>query len=103
MIFQLLKLWWYCWKNGLQFNWMTYPNDKRYYVIFVNGEDYNSFDPLGLNYGKFIQVLISKKPCRAPYKIGNRLRRLINIKLIKKRERIKKHNPFEDKSFFGYC
>ena len=100
MIFQLLRLWWYCWKNDIKFSWMTYLHDKRYYIVFVYGKDYNLFRKNNSNY---IQVLISKKPCRDPYKIGNRLRRLINVKLIKKREKINEHNPFGDSSFVGYC
>ena len=102
MIFQLLRLWWYCWKNNIKFSWMIYPHDKRYYVVFAHGKDYNSFNP-NKNYEKYIKILVSKKPCRDPYKIGNRLRRLINVKLIKKREKINKHNPFGDSSFVGYC
>ena len=102
MIFQFLKLWYYCWKHGLRFDWMTYPTDKKYYVVFIYGKNFNSFDRKK-NRGKYIQVLVSKKPCRDPYKIGNRLKRLINLKLIKKREKIIKHDSFHDKSFFGYC
>lgn len=73
MIFQLLRLWWYCWKNDIYFKWETCQGDPSYYSLVIHGNKYN----------KWIYLLVSKHPCREPYKVYNRIRRLINYKLIK--------------------
>ena len=82
MIFQLLRLWWYCWKNDIYFKWETSRRDKTYYEIYIENEKNH----------RHIMLFVSKHPCRKSYAIYNRIRYLIYHKLIKNRDKIKCYN-----------
>ena len=91
MIFQLLRLWWYCWKNELRISWYEHKNDRSYYVVHIwnpNVKNIATNGKLKWQYEPSLRLLVSKHPCREPYKVYNRMRKLIRDKLI----RSKKYN-----------
>lgn len=82
-IFRFLMLKWYCWLNGLMFNWFQSNEDKDLLVISITDRRNE--------HASSILIYMSKKPCKKMYKIYNRLRFMIYQKMIKKRIPIKKH------------
>lgn len=82
MWFRFLLLWFFCFKNGLDFDWAVSKRDPNYwYVTIINRK---------LQYipTEYLSIYIRKKSCKRPYQIYNRIKRLINVKMIKKRRPI---------------
>lgn len=88
MIFQLLRLWWYCWKNDIMFKCETFKYDPSYYEICI-GEFIKNNIGLKWEHKRMIRIVVSKHPCRKPYQIYNRIRFLIYNKIIKHKKPIK--------------
>lgn len=74
---------WYCWKNGLRFIWYQSREDKNLLEIYIVTQNGHPSD--------YIHIYMNKKPCKKMYQIYNRIRFIINQKMIKKRVPIHKH------------
>ena len=84
MWLRYIMLCFYCFRRGLRFHILECEKDKTLYNICIVKKD-NPYD-------NYLDLYVSKKPCRKPYQIYNRIKFLIYHKMIKNKGKISKHS-----------